>query len=607
MKQGFISLLLAVFIIGNLISCSNPSSESDAKDNQTIERLPSEKENASGYQIVDLTKKTLTHSDHVSPQENSPSIEETANKEPSRPKVVIPPKPKVDPDREKQPGEGLTYIISGSVVGLQGRITLSLNETSINLNAPYTFALTVGANKPVFLSVSNHLPAYECLPTPSMIIPTQNVDNVIINCQIKMSVGEYTAKYPGLFSTCLKAMFSNAILLESIDKLTCQNNNIQNIDEFSLFTGLTFIDFSGNALATLDLSQTTKLEHLDLHNNALTLLDLSNNLSLYYLDLRENAALASVDLSRHRDLSHIDLPHHLASQQDNRIQATGSVTGLENQVITIQAGEHAQTTSANSVFEFTLKKGEPFAINATNLPEDKFCVSDKAAYQTTSDNLNFSLSCFDKITTGLYQTWNYGSLSQCITSQYNYSEYAFNIKRIECYSDASISSAPDLHYFHNVEILALQHNGLTAVDLTKNHYLKTLSLQYNDIKAIDLSQNLALEYLDLRGNDNLNTIDLSHNSKLRWIDLPEHLAQTEDNVFNLKGQVTGIDHHQDSVTVNFAGQEFEMSNETHFDVNMLKADTQNIVFVSQPAGKTCRFMQSFPELPTDMTNNILCE
>ncbi|MDY8138028.1 hypothetical protein [Aquimarina sp. 2201CG5-10] len=95
----------------------------------------------------------------------------------------------------------------------------------------------------------------------------------------------------------------------------------------------------------------------------------------------------------------------------------------------------------------------------------------------------------------------------------------------------------DLSNNLKIRELEIDDNNLTSLDVTKNVALQQLILNDNDISAIDLSQNTLLKELDLEDNYNLAAIDVTNNVNLEEL----ILSDTDITTIDLSKNVTLID------------------------------------------------------------------
>lgn len=81
-----------------------------------------------------------------------------------------------------------------------------------------------------------------------------------------------------------------------------------------------------------------------------------------------------------------------------------------------------------------------------------------------------------------------------------------------------LTSLSGIEYFTNLEVLEVDANELTDIDISKNLALKTLTISNNKLKSLNICNNTNLEYLSAPNNE-LSDIDLSSNSKLEYVSL----------------------------------------------------------------------------------------
>ena len=93
--------------------------------------------------------------------------------------------------------------------------------------------------------------------------------------------------------------------ISGVTILEVYNQNIASLTGIEDFTALSYLDFSGNNLTSLDISNNTALELLGCPENLLTSLDVSNNTALVGLDFDENL-LTSLDISNNIALTYLD-------------------------------------------------------------------------------------------------------------------------------------------------------------------------------------------------------------------------------------------------------------------------------------------------------------
>jgi len=106
-----------------------------------------------------------------------------------------------------------------------------------------------------------------------------------------------------------------------------------------------------------------------------------------------------------------------------------------------------------------------------------------------------------------------------------------------------ISDLTGIEDFVSLEMLQLQNNFLTSIDVTQNTSLWYLYLYGNNISTIDLSQNTLLSDLSVYGN-NISTIDLSQNTLLTELDCGNNSLSTLDITQNTSLEQLNCSYNQ---------------------------------------------------------------
>lgn len=92
---------------------------------------------------------------------------------------------------------------------------------------------------------------------------------------------------------------------------------------------------------------------------------------------------------------------------------------------------------------------------------------------------------------------------------------ANDIKR--CYLYNISIDAANLGHLKNLECMQITNSKQSTLDLSKNTKLRHLLLYIPNLSHIDLSDNTALEYLDIHNAEQLKSLDVSHNPKLKKV------------------------------------------------------------------------------------------
>jgi Leucine-rich repeat (LRR) protein len=92
-------------------------------------------------------------------------------------------------------------------------------------------------------------------------------------------------------------------------------------------------------------------------------------------------------------------------------------------------------------------------------------------------------------------------------------------------SEKEISSIAGIEYFINLTELNCNKNNLKSVDLSANTKLKYLSLDENQLTSIDVSHNTLLQGLNVSNNE-LSSLDISSNPYLQYVNAWENKITT---------------------------------------------------------------------------------
>ncbi|MCY4043698.1 MAG: hypothetical protein OXE99_01310 [Cellvibrionales bacterium] len=292
----------------------------------------------------------------------------------------------------------------------------------------------------------------------------------------------------------------------------------------------------------------------------------------------------------------------------NQMILSGAVTGVGNAVIGLKVGDQEEIQSASERFEFVVTKGEPVEIQLSQLPEGKYCVTDKVSYRVMSPaTATFGVFCQDTITLAYFHKIYGSPLSECLLEYIEPSTLTVDIKAIHCHNNKGFTQVLGLHYFPNLKKIEMIGNAIQSIDLTNNYFLERIELQGNQLTAINLSQNPALKHLDLRNNPMLEGVNLDHHKNLSYVDLPSHLSSPRDTIFRLTGLLEES-MLVDSLTVNFAGDQWHLSPGGQFDVSLNQSDIGKIEFIPARSDIHCGFTETFPrDMPNELTNNIVCQ
>lgn len=99
----------------------------------------------------------------------------------------------------------------------------------------------------------------------------------------------------------------------------------------------------------------------------------------------------------------------------------------------------------------------------------------------------------------------------------------------------------NLHNYQNLEFLDLSYNPIFNIDLSKLTNLRFLDMSDTPIENIDLSKLINIERIYLDITNIKNTIDFSHNNKLRAVSIRNYLP--EQTFLTRNGETTFPERH----------------------------------------------------------------
>ncbi|MCR5203457.1 MAG: hypothetical protein K6E47_00195 [Lachnospiraceae bacterium] len=159
--------------------------------------------------------------------------------------------------------------------------------------------------------------------------------------------------------------------------------------------------------------------------------------------------------------------------------------------------------------------------------------------------------------------------------------------------ERDISSLKGIEFFPNLYGIDCYFNDIKSVDLSKNTKLKYIDLSDNYISSINLSNNTKLEFVDLSENC-ISTINLNNNTNLVYLNLADNPITSIDisNCPNLKNLYLNSKPHRhidyDGPTMCYWVQN---ENEHEFLIpagtNIILDGTGNATIVKQPLDFTC--------------------
>ncbi len=276
---------------------------------------------------------------------------------------------------------------------------------------------------------------------------------------------------------------AEALLVKSID---CSNKNISSLAGIENFTNLITLVCDGNNLTSLPISANTALELLNFSDNAVSSVDLMNFTNLKKLYCRRNN-LTALNVMYNAELTYIDCEsNNLASLTVRRNPKLQTLICYDN----------------GSDFKLYIASNQLSISISADVPLISTVISGGA---TITDIMfeDYLISNFDKNGDGILD--NQGEQDA--------------ITEINC-SNMNISTLDGIDAFKNLSILRCANNKLTSLTLS-NPNLTIVLCNDNKLASIDVSTCSSLQWLYCPGNL-LTELDLVVNSALTVLDCTEN-------------------------------------------------------------------------------------
>ncbi len=320
--------------------------------------------------------------------------------------------------------------------------------------------------------------------------------------------------------TSLESLRANKNQLTTIDltqnkalkELFLDNNQLTTID-VSKNTGLEVFWIKDNQLTSIDLKDNVVLETLSLTGNSIPSVNLTANRQLSNLGLAR-MPLASIDLSANTELVEVWISNARLTTID--VSNLGSLKRLRlygNQLTElnlqrVSANLTVLDVTNNSALECIQVDNRKEANANTNWKKDvtAFYSEDCSRPRET---VAISDSNFEKV---LFENYGDDALDGKV-----YKDIAESVTVLDI-SDLGIANLTGIEGFTNLIELTAKNNNLTTVDISKNTKLKRVTFKENKLTTLDLSKNLELEWLELWFNE-ISSIDVSKNTALKFLDV----------------------------------------------------------------------------------------
>ena len=310
----------------------------------------------------------------------------------------------------------------------------------------------------------------------------------------------------------------------ALTHLECQTNVLTSLN-ISSNTLLTFLNCDGNQLTTLNTTSNTALLTLHCDNNAITSVDLTTNIALTdlyvwqnqltILDLTVNTALTLVACD-FNNITTLDLTTLTAlttlrcndnppldfldvTNGNNINMPTGNFYAQNTPLLTcINVDDPAYSTTnwpAPTYTDAGDTYGNPcVAASYCNIPDANFFAALQAAHPG-----------FTYVGTTVLDT-DVAALT------------VLNLQGTTSPDPNGIADMTGIECFTGLQILNIQNNQITSLNLQFNTVLTNLACDINQISSIDVTQNVNLTSLTA-ANNLLTTIDVSANTALTnlWV------------------------------------------------------------------------------------------
>ena len=148
--------------------------------------------------------------------------------------------------------------------------------------------------------------------------------------------------------------------LGQIQKLVCQEKQIQSTKGIENLVGLTYLDLSSNKITVIDLEKLTKLKFLALDDNMLTKINLSYNKELVEINIPYNN-LKTIDLSNNINLINLNLLFN----EINSINISNNIK-LEFVDLSMNKLDSIDVTKNTSLTQLYLSNNNISEINVSN-------------------------------------------------------------------------------------------------------------------------------------------------------------------------------------------------------------------------------------------------
>ncbi|GAA4812195.1 T9SS type A sorting domain-containing protein [Litoribaculum gwangyangense] len=304
--------------------------------------------------------------------------------------------------------------------------------------------------------------------------------------------------------------------IEVITNLDVSGNNIADLTGIQDFIALQNLDFSSNAVNTVDLSQNINLTQINASNNSLANLDLSSNPNLINLNISNN----------------------LFTEFDASVIPTLQVfNGDSNQIIDLDFQLNTALTNvsclSNVLESLNLKNGQNTSLLNLNVQNN----ATLTCIETDTGNAPGGVNWLKDATASYSVECHYGetyvpddAFEQALISlgydsgtldDYVLTSNISNITSLNV-SNQGIIDLTGIEDFLGLSSLNITGNAITNVDVSANILLTNLDASGNGFTGIDVTSNVNLITLNL-SNNSLAQMDLNSNVNLVSLNVSENV------------------------------------------------------------------------------------
>ncbi len=371
--------------------------------------------------------------------------------------------------------------------------------------------------------------------------------------------------------------------INTVTTLNVSGLGISDLTGIEDFTDMDDLNFSNNAISTVNLSQLTSLRLLKCNNNNLTSLNVFDNISLSEINcsnnqlttlhLNNNFSLVKVDCSANQinDFNINFIVNYLYGGYNPKIEilncSNNNLSQLDllkmesNNITSFNATTNPNLTciqidNPNTPSTPTWQK-DPIASYSTNchynetyVPDDNF----EKYFETHDANGNtVTVGDPNSMGNGIYNddyvlTSRINTVTNLVIGPFGITD----LTGIEDFTslqtlDVSLNNLTSVNLSQNTALthLMIYLCNLSSLDVSSNTALTHLECFSNNISSLNIGTNTALTYLDCSGN-NLTSLNLNQNTALTYLDCNSNQLSSLDVSQNTN--LTYLDSSENQIT-----------------------------------------------------------